>query len=431
MLLVASSMSHWDLTSLLLKYLDPHLGFVLVEFLEKETTLYVKEDVLRAKLGLVAKTKTSDWIIALHNELKSSEEEIVAVNEQKTEFMNERKKIEEEADRLLTLISTKEIMTELKKENLFSMGHLKAKYNITDDDLEALYKFATFQYEVGAYGDAAEFLFQYRLLCTNEDKKYVALWGLLAAEIMIQSDVKLALADLYTLRDALEQKTFASSSHQLQHRAWLLHWSLFLFFEDQSNVSNLLEFFFHEKYLNTIQTHCPHLLRYLVAASLYSHFTAGTSLSKVVSLLRQEVNSFRDPLTEFLSYLLIEFDFNTAFQKIGDIAILGETDFFLTVVSDLVKSARFLYFETHLKVHRSVDLNSMSVLLNVNPAELQTWAVSIATLMRAEYTLEAGILFIFTVQPTIGNLVEEKLRTVANSTINIESMLQKHLIGQD
>ncbi|CAN0498436.1 unnamed protein product, partial [Ectocarpus sp. 8 AP-2014] len=53
---------------------------------------------------------------------------------------------------------------------------------------------------------------------------------------------------------------------QLQQRSWLLHWSLFVFFNHANGRDELVTLFFEEPFMQAIQTNCPWLLRYLVTA---------------------------------------------------------------------------------------------------------------------------------------------------------------------
>ena len=125
-------------------------------------------------------------------------------------------------------------------------------------------------------------------------------------------------------RRGVVRQSFASPVQQLQQRTWLLHWSLFVFFNHETNRTALLEYFLHEKYLNVIQTSCPHLLRYLAAAAILAPAARRTTLlPEVVALIEHELYTFRDPLTEFLRLLFVEFDFDAAqtqlqeFEKVG------------------------------------------------------------------------------------------------------------------
>ena len=62
----------------------------------------------------------------------------------------------------------------------------------------------------------------------------------------------------------------ATALQALQQRTWLLHWSLFVYWNDSAKggLEQLVDLFHSEKYKQAITTNAPHLLRYLTAAVL-------------------------------------------------------------------------------------------------------------------------------------------------------------------
>lgn len=162
---------------------------------------------------------------------------------------------------------------------------------VTPASLEALFRYAKFQFDCGNYTAAADHLFFYRLLSTNADRNFAALWGKFACEILMLN-WEHALNDLNTLREAIDTRNFGSPVLQLQQRTWLIHWSLFVFFNHPSGRNLIVDMFLQDRYvvvaagiyligslfffflliirffsyLNAIQTTCPHILRYLTTA---------------------------------------------------------------------------------------------------------------------------------------------------------------------
>lgn len=76
---------------------------------------------------------------------------------------------------------------------------------IGPDQIEALYHYAKFQFECGNYSGAADYLYQYRALCTNSERSLSALWGKLAAEILMQN-WDIALEELNRLKEIIDAK---------------------------------------------------------------------------------------------------------------------------------------------------------------------------------------------------------------------------------
>lgn len=52
--------------------------------------------------------------------------------------------------------------------------------------MDALYHFAKWNFECGNYSAAAEYLYHYRTLSTNPERNVGAMWGKVAADILLQ-----------------------------------------------------------------------------------------------------------------------------------------------------------------------------------------------------------------------------------------------------
>jgi translation initiation factor 3 subunit E len=79
--------------------------------------------------------------------------------------------------------------------------------------------------------------------------------------------------------------------------------------------SEVIDLFFSERYLQTIQTNCPHILRYLTTAVITNPRRRNV-LKDLVRIIQQEHNTYRDPITEFVECLLVNFDFDSAQSKL-------------------------------------------------------------------------------------------------------------------
>lgn len=85
-----------------------------------------------------------------------------------------------------------------------------------------------------------------RTLATNSERVLSALWGKLAAEILMQNWDS-ALDDLTKLKDIIDSNTFAPFLEQLQQRTWVMHWSLFVFFNHENGRNAIIDLFFQER----------------------------------------------------------------------------------------------------------------------------------------------------------------------------------------
>ena len=57
-------------------------------------------------------------------------------------------------------------------------------HQVTIEMVNALYDFGNFQYSCGNYAAAADLLYQFRVLSTDNDKVSAATWGKFASEIL-------------------------------------------------------------------------------------------------------------------------------------------------------------------------------------------------------------------------------------------------------
>lgn len=71
----------------------------------------------------------------------------------------------------------------------------------------------------------------------------------------------------------------------------------------------------------------------------------------------QESYTYRDPITEFLEHLYVNFDFEGARQKLHECQTVLFNDFFLTAcLSDFVENARLMIFETFCRIHQCISI---------------------------------------------------------------------------
>lgn len=259
---------------------------------------------------------------------------------------------------------------------------------ITDAHIKSLYKWAKFQYECGNYTGAAQCLTLYRDLSNDNETATAALWGILAAKILTE-DWDGAAEDLKALRDRIDSNTFASPLSQLQQRTWLLHWSLFVFFNHPQGRVNIVDWFFNEKLMNTIQTTSPHLLRYLAVAVIASK-KRRAQLKDLIKIVEQESYHFSDPVTEFIEALFIQCDFSAAEKKLQLAEQALSRDIFLRGMrEEFVEAARLFIFETYCKIHSCLDISTLAAKLSLNAEEAERWIVNLIRNARLDAKIDS------------------------------------------
>jgi len=257
------------------------------------------------------------------------------------------------------------------------MEHLQEHYEVTPQVVDSLYDFAKFQFECGNYTGAAELLFHFRALNTNPEKDFNALWGKFAAEILMRNWDD-AFKDMnYIVKELDENRAFTSPLKQLQQRTWLIHWSLFVFFNHPNGRNGIIDLFLKEKYLNAIQTTCPHILRYLTTAVITNKRRRNV-VKDLVKIIQQETYTYSDPITEFLEALYVNFDFEDAQKKLRECEKVLMNDFFLVAYRDeFVENARLFIFETYCRIHQCIDITMLAQKLNMDEESAERWIVNL------------------------------------------------------
>merc|ERR1712112_391458 len=252
-------------------------------------------------------------------------------------------------------------------------------YNFKTEMIDTCYNFAKFQYECGNYSGASEYLYFHRILVQPTDKNYLnGMWGKLASEILMQN-WDTALEDLKRLQQYIDESTFGSSLQTLQQRTWLIHWSLFVFFNHQKGRDLIIELFLYQKqYLNAIQTTCPWILRYLSAAVVINKSSRRNVMLDLVKVIQEESYTYRDPITSFIEDLYVKFDFDSAQQKLRECEAVVNTDFFLVAcLQDFIENSRLMIFETFCRIHQCISISMLAEKLNMKPTDAERWIVNL------------------------------------------------------
>jgi translation initiation factor 3 subunit E len=410
-------MAKYDLTRTIGQYLDRHLVFPLLEFLGSKQ-IYPEADLLKGKLELLSKTNMVDFAGDMYKRLYDVEKMPQEMIERREIVVGRLKQLQSECATILCLIDDQALVKQLKTEKLFTPQHLQEKYEVSQDSIDALYKFAKFQFECGNYSAAAEYLYHFRTLSTNQDKNFSALWGKFAAEILMQN-WEAALEDMNKLKEIIDAKSFVSPLKQLQQRTWLIHWSLFVFFNHPNGRNGIVDLFFQERYLNAIQTNCPHILRYLTAAVITNKRRRNV-LKDLVKVLQQESYTYRDPITEFLEDLYLNFDFEAAQVKLRLCEEVLVSDFFLVACRDeFMENARQCIFETYCRIHQKIDIGMLAEKLDMKQDAAERWIVNLIRNARLDAKIDsaANHIIMGSQHPSIYQQVIEKTKGLSFAAV--------------
>lgn len=307
-------MAQWDLTPKMAPFLDRHLVFPLLEFLSVKG-IYDETDLLRAKLDLLSHTNMVDFIMDVHKSLYPDQEVPANLKEKRTVVVEKFKKLQTDTEPILKIFVDPEVMRQIQntRDSKQLLEYLIKHHNFKMEMIDTCHNFAKFQFECGNYSGAAEYLYSHRILVQPTDQNYLnGLWGKLASEILMQN-WDTALEELKRLQQFIDESTFSSALQTLQQRTWLIHWSLYVFFNHPKGRDLIIELFLYQKqYLNAIQTTCPWILRYLSTAVIINKSSRRNVMKDLVKVIQEESYTYKDPITSFIEALYVDFDFNGA-----------------------------------------------------------------------------------------------------------------------
>ena len=354
--------------------MDRHLIFPLLEHQTEGRDDLTDEryhNVIKAKYLLLKNTNMTDYVANLWKLLNNTDEIPESFTKKREEVLERLKIFQDESAKITELLEDESVVSQLRSDKVANLKFLEENHGVTTQMVDVLYKFARFQYECGNYSDAADLLYQFRVLSTDNEKVARATWGKLVCEILT-TNWEAAMEEINKLKESIETRLFNNPRAQLTARDCLVHYALFPFFNYEPAREVLTELYFSPPYISSIQTVCPWILRYL-AAAVITNRTRGKNatsashnyqkqLKDLVRVVKQEIYEYEDPVTKFVKALYIDFDFEEAQKKLSEAEELIRGDFFLSSSTELfVESARHLISESYCKIHQRIDIRYVSL----------------------------------------------------------------------
>jgi translation initiation factor 3 subunit E len=351
----------YDLLPKLIPHFDRHLIYPLLEFV---STLENKDplEMTKSKYALLEPTNMTDYVASLWKDIHDSDEAPEEFAKKREEVLNRLTLFAEETSQIMELLNDESVVSNLRSDKVANLKFLETSHGVTAEMVDMLHDYGRFQYSCGNYQDASHLLEQFRILTTDNDKANAATWGKLAADILTTS-WEAVMEEVNKVKESIDTKLFSNPLAQLHHRTWLIHWSLFPFFNYEPARETITDLFFTPAFINTIQTNCPWILRYLAAAVITNrNRTRNTGqyqkqLKDLVRVVKQENYEYNDPITDFIKALYIDFDFEEAQKKLLEAEEVLRSDFFLVAAADsFVEAARHLISESYCKIHQRIDI---------------------------------------------------------------------------
>jgi len=451
------NVASYDLTSSISPYLDLHMMFPLLEYIDglisSGQVPYSTSDVSASRLELLKPTHMVDYAVDIYKEVNGEDAPIPEEMEvQKAGVFARLEELREGQAAFDELCRNEEARSALVHNNQWNVASLttdaalSAKHNITPTTLAAYHEFAKFNFDCGDYQTSRDMLENYLSLFASPPKQRRAedeqddndhhkrknenddstsgnanmyhlvsvdedllrvLWGKLSCEILVEDweEGAIALTAVKTAIETLAASNRITALEALQQRTWLLHWSLFVFWNDATGkgLESMVDLFTSERYLQAITTNAPHLLRYLTAAVLLCKRRAAKKAGSNSSaegrrLMRDLVKvmhqcEYSDPIVEFVDELTVKFDFEAAQQRLSLCETVLSTDFFLCKQTDLfMEESRVFVFENYCRIHHKIDLAALGEKLAMDRDRAERWIVDLIrnALLDAKIDSEEG-----------------------------------------
>lgn len=332
-----------------------------------------------------------DFALDIHRELHGADAEAPAeAAQRRADVVGKLRELQTAVDPIIRCLSDPNVIRNFRQDRAFNAAYLREEHGLGPDDLDALYKYARFQYDCGNYGGAAELLQAYKPLCTSPERNLAVLWGKLAADTLMQA-YDAAAEDLARLREAVENQPLGTPPLVLlQQRTWLMHWALHVYWNHEGGKQQLVDLFLSPPYMAAIQANAPHLLRYLAAAVVVTR-RRRQALKELVRVVQQEGYEYSDPVTRFLECVFVKYDFDGAQATLQEAEAVLDSDYFLaTSKAEFLENARLFVFETYCRIHRRIDIAMLAERLGMERGAAEKWVANLVLTTRLDAKIDAN-----------------------------------------
>lgn len=378
----ASELAKYDLSTKMVPFLDGHLIFPILTFLQ-EIGLYKKTDIDRALLKILEGTSMIDYTMEIYTSL--GEEVPQSLSDRREEVLEQ---IGQSREKLMALLQILEDPDKVQQIASFkSIGEMCTAFELEPDVIDGLVQYAKLQYDCGNYALSGELLKHYRSMMGQDSERPMTsrqvscIWGSLASFILNREFEEVPgverAADVIAKINEFLENTKMPKKEVLLQKTWLLHWTLHAIFTPDKVDAKLLDFFLNEKSLSIISLSCPHLFRY-VAACLILQKRLKHLMKDTVWIIHHESSTYTDPVTRFLLALYVEMDFDQAQIELQNCKEVCKVDYFLNRHwSEFEENARLLIFETYCRIHQCINIRMIATRLNMEAEEAEVWIVKL------------------------------------------------------
>ena len=134
--MAASDAAKYDLTSELGKYLDRHLVFPLLEFLQMQK-VYPEAEILEAKIQLLQKTNMIDFAADIYKTLHNAKEAPAEMMKRREEVIGNLQQLQVKAEKVVNFLSDPALVKQLRSDKSYNLNLLQNEHGIGAEDVEA------------------------------------------------------------------------------------------------------------------------------------------------------------------------------------------------------------------------------------------------------------------------------------------------------
>lgn len=448
---VTSEEIMWNLTQAMAPFLDHQQMFHLLEFQANHVnpTIFKTEAIKQKQLEIVKTTNMQDLVWSIERQLRNLPEDTAMPQEnqeKKDQVWRKLETLEAKYEEVTEKLMNEEAQEQIDsgRDSRMLWDILKQRFEFKDEDLETLFTYGKAQYDDGEYDKCDNALGIYCALAPQDHSKHFdAIWGQLSVAIMLQTGAEeeanwdKALEHLNTIKETIDKSSFADPLKLLNWRAWLLHWSLFCYFNKSTKspgkagnkkTAAIIDLFLNqEEYRNAIETICPWLLRYLAVVIVTGRNVEKKhkTLMHLIRLIDQEKYNYKDPIIDFLYCLENKFDFEQAQIKLQQSEQVLKSDYFLhEYADDYTEHGRILMFEMFCKIHQKIKIDTIAEKLSMTQEDAELWIVELIKNARlnAKIDSENGTII-------MGNEPQVPYQQIISRTHNL-NVVTTYLVNQ-
>jgi translation initiation factor 3 subunit E len=403
-----------DITPTIASFLDPHLTLLLLDHSLSGSNS--NSSLLETKLSLLSRTRLVGAQQATHQALHKSADTPAQLKDLHAATVAQLRSLSQQSQEIVD-------------------ANVNSNKPLSKTDVETIAGYAKFAFDCGRYDDALGTL----NVClehaetTNKMMRLGLLWGKVAAEVLLHksNDAKDTLLELRSAIDDVAETILSPRDAALQ-RAWLLHYFLFVhkvafskaqtaqqMAAQQQKPDHLLVDWVlnNPTLLQTLQSVCPHLLRYLAASALAVRSAKRREpyVMQVAQICQLCESSYSDDLTRFIVALYVNCSVHASQPHVHACISSIRKDYFLNKCADeVIDAMRTAFCESWFRLHTTSSIADVAERVAWSGAGFERWIVDVIRTSRLDAKIDSeGVVHVRVPQFSLYQDVIDKTKSLA------------------